>query len=223
MRSDARIPIWDAPVRLFHWALAALVVFSFVSGKVGGSWLGWHMRSGFCILALLAFRIAWGLVGSDTARFSHFLRGPRAAIAYAREVAAKRKPAVLGHNPLGGWSAAAMLAVLCVQAFSGLFVDDEISTQGPLAIKVSNEFVARMSSLHHFNQWFVAGLVALHVAAIAFYTLGLKSDLIGPMVHGGESPAGSERRMGSTTLAAVLFALACGAVYYLVIVYPKPS
>jgi cytochrome b len=218
-----RIPIWDAPVRLFHWALALLVVFSFVTGKVGGAWLEWHMRSGFCILALLIFRIAWGVVGSDTARFGQFVRGPAAGLAYARALIAGEKPAILGHNPLGGWMVVAMLAILAVQAFSGLFVDDEISTQGPLAVKVSNAFVARMSSLHHFNHWLVAGAVALHVTAIAYYSFGLKAGLVAPMIHGGASPAGLQRRVGSAALAAALFAAACAAVYYLVFVYPKSS
>ena len=73
-----RIPVWDAPVRLFHWALAVLVVFSYTTGKIGGSWLEWHMRSGYTILALLAFRLAWGVVGSETARFALLpARAPR--------------------------------------------------------------------------------------------------------------------------------------------------
>jgi cytochrome b len=218
-----RIPIWDVPVRLFHWVLALLVVFSFVTGKVGGYWLEWHMRSGFCILTLLAFRIAWGIVGSDTARFTQFVRGPAAGLAYAREVIAKRKPVVLGHNPLGGWMVVAMLALLATQAFSGLFVDDEISTQGPLAVKVSNAFVSRMSTLHHFNSWLVAGAVVLHVSAIAYYYWGLGSNLVAPMLHGGASPGDVQRRAGSSALAAVLLAIAAAAVYYLVIVYPKSS
>jgi cytochrome b len=221
--SPERIPIWDVPVRLFHWALALLVVFSFVTGKVGGAWLEWHMRSGFCILTLLAFRIAWGIVGSDTARFAQFVRGPAASLAYARELIAKRKPVVLGHNPLGGWMVVAMLAILVTQAISGLFVDDEISTQGPLAVKVSNAFVSRMSALHHFNQWLVAGAVVLHVGAIAYYYWGLGSNLVAPMLDGGAFAEDARRRAGSTALAAVLLAVAAAAVYYLVIVYPKSS
>jgi cytochrome b len=218
-----RIPIWDVPVRVFHWTLALLVIFSFVSGKVGGAWLVWHMRSGFCILALLAFRIAWGFVGSDTARFTQFVRGPSAGLAYAREVIAKRKPAILGHNPLGGWMVVAMLAILATQAISGLFVDDEISTQGPLAVKVSNALVSRMSGLHHLNQWLVLGAVVLHVTAIAYYYWGLGSNLVAPMLHGAASPEGVPRRAGSNALAAVLLAVAGAAVYYLVIVYPRSS
>jgi cytochrome b len=218
-----RIPVWDAPVRLFHWALAALVVFSFTTGKIGGSWLEWHMRSGYTILALLAFRLAWGVVGSETARFASFLRGPRATLAYARALMSRRNPADIGHTPTGGWMIVAMLAILAVQAASGLFVDDEIATQGPLAVKVSNAFVAKMSALHSLNQWAVAAAVALHVAAIAFYQGYLGANLIGPMVHGMadvRAPQPVPRR-ASGWLAALLFAAAGAAVYYLVVVYPR--
>lgn len=218
----SRIPLWDAPVRLFHWALAALVVFSYATGKIGGSWLEWHMRSGYAILALLAFRLAWGFAGSETARFTSFLRGPRATLAYARGLVMRRAPSVLGHTPTGGWMIVAMLAILAVQAASGLFVDDEIATQGPLAVKVSNAFVAKMSALHGYNQWLIVAAVALHVAAIAFYQGYLKADLVGPMIHGmAEAREPRAPKLAPAWLAAALFALACAAVYYLVVVYPR--
>ena len=83
----ARVTVWDAPLRLFHWALAILVVFSYTTGKLGGDWMVWHIRSGYCILTLLVFRLAWGMAGSSSARFAGFVRGPRAALAYARALA----------------------------------------------------------------------------------------------------------------------------------------
>jgi cytochrome b len=218
----SRIPLWDAPVRLFHWALAALVIFSYATGKIGGSWLEWHMRSGYAILALLAFRIAWGIVGSETARFASFLRGPGATIAYARGLLSREGPTTFGHTPTGGWMIVAMLAILAVQAASGLFVDDEIATQGPLAVKVPNAFVAKMSALHSYNQWLIVAAVALHVAAIAFYQGYLKADLIGPMIHGKAEARGQRApKLAPAWLAAALFALACAAVYYLVVVYSR--
>jgi cytochrome b len=220
----ARVVLWDAPVRLFHWALAALVVFSFTTGKVGGGWLEWHMRSGYAILALLAFRLAWGVVGSETARFASFLRGPRVTLAHARALMSRKDhPVAFGHTPTGGWMIVVMLAILAVQAASGLFVDDDIATQGPLAVKVSNAFVAKMSALHSYNQWAVAVAVALHVAAIAFYQGYLGANLIGPMVHGraqGHAPRAAPK-LAPAWLAALLFAAASAAVYYLVVVYPR--
>ena len=219
---SVRIPVWDAPVRLFHWALAALVVFSFITGKVAGEWLEWHMRSGYAILTLLLFRLAWGIVGSRTARFASFVRGPGSVRAYLRDARIRPRP-IPGHNPLGGWSVVAMLAALLTQAISGLFVDDEISTQGPLAAKVSNAVVGRMSALHGYNEWVVVSLVALHVAAIAYYQWGMRIDLVGPMLHGrtlvAEPWKPSPQR--SSGLALFVAALAAAFVYWLVVLYPR--
>jgi cytochrome b len=225
LSATERIRVWDLPTRIFHWVLVALVVFSFTTGKIGGSWLEWHMKSGYAILALLLFRVAWGFVGSDTARFSHFIRGPRAAFAYARETLASRHPHGIGHNPLGGWMVVFMIALLLAQAATGLFADDEISTQGPLSARVSNALVARMTAFHYYNSWTLVAVVALHVAAIAYYWRGLEADLVTPMVSGWRAlPAGMRPTQPvhrSSLAAAVLLAVAAGFVYWLVVVYPK--
>jgi cytochrome b len=212
--------LWDAPLRIFHWALVALVVFSFVSGMIGGDWLRWHLRSGYAILALLLFRLAWGFAGGTTARFAHFVRGPRAAVAYARALLRGQPAAATGHNPLGGWMVVAMLVALLVQASTGLFADDEIRTQGPLAVKVSEAMVGRMTAIHDLNLWVVLVLAAVHVTAIGVYQLRLRIDVFWPMVTGGSAP--DSVRTGSSIVAAVLLAIAAAAVYWLVAIYPGP-
>ena len=216
-----RVPVWDAPTRLFHWALAILAVVSFTTGKLGGAWMGWHVKSGYAILALLVFRIAWGFVGSDSARFTHFVRSARVAAAYGRQLLARSPPPSTGHNPLGGWMVVLMLAVLLLQATTGLFADDEVRAQGPLAAVVSEATVRQMTRIHSFNEWVVAGLAVVHVIAIGVYQWGLRRDLIGPMVHGRAELPGAPR-MAPTWLAALLLVLASGAVYYLVVIFPQP-
>jgi cytochrome b len=220
-----RIRVWDLPTRIFHWTLAVLVIFSFTTGKVGGGWMEWHLKSGYAILALLVFRLAWGLAGSRTSRFAHFIRGPRAALAYARATFGGRHPFTEGHNPMGGWMVLFMLAALLLQATSGLFADDDIATQGPLAAKVSNALVARMTTIHKYNEWVIVGAVALHVLAVATYQLGLKVDLIRPMVSGWKHVPAELRPVeparASSVLAAVIAAIAAALVYWLVVIYPK--
>lgn len=203
---------WDLPTRLFHWLLAVLVVFSFTTGKIGGPWLEWHMRSGYAILALLLFRLAWGVAGPPNVRFARFVRGPRAALAYLRAIRTTRLPVEPAHNPVGSWMVLAMLAALLLQAASGLFTNDESSHEGPLASLVSNAVVDRMSTLHSFNQWVVACLAGLHVLAIAAYQWILGMNLTRPMVVGrGDMPL----------RALVLAAAAAAAVYALVVVLPR--
>lgn len=206
--------MWDFPTRLFHWLLALLVVFSYLTGKAGGPWLDWHMKSGYVILALLLFRLAWALVGPPNARFTSFLRGPRTALKYARALVAGNPSRVEGHNPLGGWMVVVMLAAFAFQAATGLFSDDDSSHSGPLAVKVSDAVVDRLSTLHYYNQWLLVALVALHVIAIGWYQWRLKMDLVTPMVLGRVDA-------GTSAFGAVLLAVAAALVYWLVVVYPR--
>jgi cytochrome b len=220
---EARIRAWDLPTRIFHWTLALLAVFSFTTAKVGGSWMEWHLRSGYAVLTLLLFRVAWGFAGSETARFSHFVRGAGATTAYTRELLAGRARLAPGHNPLGGWMVLLMIAIFFAQALTGLFADDEIATQGPLAATVSNAWVSRLSAFHSYNQWAIAGVTLLHVSAIAFYRLRLGEELVGPMLHGWKLVPRDLRppRQASSLLGAALLGASAAIVYWLVAIYPR--
>jgi cytochrome b len=218
--------VWDLPVRLFHWSLALLGAFSFVTGKIGGGfWLEWHMRSGYAILTLLIFRIAWGFAGSSTARFAAFLSGPARAWIYARELTARRMPSFVGHNPLGGWMVLLLLAAFLLQATTGLFADDEIATQGPLAVKVSNAWVARMTAVHEWNGWLVAAAALFHVLAIAIYRYAFRARLVPAMVTGWRDVDDIDMhesiRPAPPARALALFAIAAAIVYAIVVVYPR--
>lgn len=203
-----RIKVWDLPTRLFHWALVAAVAFSWYSGEKGMT--EWHERSGLAVLALLAFRVIWGFVGGRWSRFADFVKGPAAAWRYLRETAAGRHPLHLGHNPLGGWSVLALLAVLAVQAGMGLFGTDDILYEGPLYHLVAHETATRLTGWHHLFFNVVLALVVIHVTAVLAYALLLRTDLVRPMVTGwktlpaAEAPANIART--PAWIAAVLFA-----------------
>lgn len=182
------IYVWDLPVRLFHWLLVAAIIGLFVTGKLGGNWMEWHKLIGFFTLGLVAFRILWGLVGSEYARFASFVRGPGAILAYLRGSlsgggVAGAKP-YLGHNPLGALSVLALLAVVLFQAVSGLFADDDILMRGPYANAVSGAISAQLTKLHKLNADLILVLVGLHLAAIAFYFFVKKENLVKPMLNG---------------------------------------
>jgi cytochrome b len=213
--SSGRVRIWDLPTRLFHWLLLVLVVTSFVTGKIGGNAMLWHMWSGYAILTLTVFRILWGLAGSHYALFSTFVRGPREVLAALRGGATP----TVGHNPLGALSVLALLAVLLLQAVTGLFANDDIATEGPLAKLVSGAFSALATRIHAFNEYVILSLVALHLAAIAFYFFAKRDNLVKPMLTGDKSgidaPAAADDR--ATRLRAILLlALAVGLVGYVV-------
>lgn len=209
--------VWDLPTRLFHWALALAVIALVITGKVGGAAMVWHFRLGHVVLALLVFRILWGLVGGRWSRFSSFLYGPGTVLAYLQ---GKTKPEhAVGHNPLGALSVLALLAVGLAQALSGLMSDDEIAFTGPLVAMVPSAWVSTATSWHKtYGQYLLLALVGLHVAAIVVYRIKKGINLVTPMVTGDKQlPApteASQDTLGTRTLALVLIvACALGALY----------
>lgn len=176
------IRIWDLPTRLFHWLFAASVIGAIVTVKVGGSWMDWHLPLGISALALLAFRVIWGFTGPRYARFASFVRSPRQTLAYLRN---QHEAEPAGHNPLGAWSVLALLLVVGVQAFTGLFATDEILTQGPLNQFVSGKVADIMSSIHRLNEKPLFVLIALHLLAILVYAIRGKR-LVAPMITGNK-------------------------------------
>ncbi|MFG0232775.1 cytochrome b/b6 domain-containing protein [Achromobacter sp. 413638] len=171
--------IWDLPTRLFHWALVVCIVGAFVTVKLGGLYMDWHIRFGCATLGLLLFRLIWGFIGPRYARFSQFLRGPAAVVRYLKGAAA---PA--GHNPLGALSVLALLLVLGFQAVSGLFTSDDIMVQGPLYGHVAEATAGAMTSWHKLNEWVIIGLVALHLLAVAWYALVRRKRLVRTIITG---------------------------------------
>lgn len=217
--SDGKsVPVWDLPTRIFHWALAALVLLNIVSGKVGGNTLmKYHMLSGYAILALVLFRVVWGFVGGRHARFASFVRGPGAAIRYFGQ-AFRGGAKWLGHNPAGGWSVLAMLALLGLQAGTGLFANDDILVEGPLMKLVSKSTSDYLTWVHYLGSNALIAVIAVHVAVVAFYRIK-GDDLIGAMFSGrksnvAETPSPVPVAVGPLR-AAVVAAIAAAAVWAL--------
>ena len=177
------VRIWDAPTRLFHWLIVALFGLSWWTAE--SDRLDWHMLSGYAILVLVLFRVYWGFAGSDTARFATFLKGPTTFFAYMRQLFQQKAQPALGHNPMGGWSVIAFILLLLLQAGLGLFaIDVEGLNAGPLDDLVSFETGRRVAGLHHRVFNFLLILSALHVAAVLFYWLYKRDNLIVAMITG---------------------------------------
>lgn len=181
------VRVWDLPTRVFHWALALCVVGLLITGNVGGNAMVWHFRIGLTVLALLLFRLVWGLVGGRWSRFATFIYSPGSIINYIK---GKGKPEhSVGHTPTGAGSVFALLAILLAQVGSGLVSDDEISNAGPLARFVSTATVNLATNYHkNIGKWIIVGLVVLHLAAIGYY-FWRKHNLIKPMLHGDKQLA----------------------------------
>lgn len=207
------VRVWDLPTRVFHWALALCIVGLLITGNIGGNAMTWHFRIGLTVLALLMFRLVWGLTGGLWSRFSAFVYSPASLINY---ILGRGKPEhSVGHTPTGAGSVFALLAILLAQVASGLVSDDEISSAGPLTRFVSGATVNLATNYHkNIGRWIVIGLVVVHIAAIVFYTWR-KHKLVSAMVSGDKqlaTPAMSSRDDAATRMTALVIFGICAAV-----------
>jgi len=179
-----RIKVWDLPIRLFHWAIVVLIALAWWTAETDH--MQWHLLIGYVIAGLLVFRLWWGFFGGSTARFAFFVRGPRAVAHYAASLL--KRPSEVGppgHNPMGGWSVIALLAMMIGEVGLGLYaVDVDGVESGPLADRVSFDAGRVAAHWHHLLFNGLLALIAIHLCAIAFYAAFKRDNLIAPMLTG---------------------------------------
>jgi cytochrome b len=209
-----RIKVWDLPVRLFHWAIVVLIAAAWATQEY--NYMDLHVLCGYSILALLLFRIVWGFVGSDTARFGAFLRSPVEALRHLSEITQREADREVGHNAAGGWMVLLMLALIGVQTGTGLFSNsgDDGTVDGPLKPLISQGLSDTLSTVHSYNFKLIEAAIALHVLAIVTYAVLKRQDLVRPMVTGMKLMPSDARppRLVSPVWALIVLAVAAGLV-----------
>jgi len=198
-----RIPVWDLPTRLFHWLLVVAFAASWLTHELGE--IDWHFYAGYSLLGLLLFRLAWGFVGSAHARFADFIPTPASLIRYLRN-GTSTSP---GHNPLGALSVMTLLLLLLAQVISGLFNADDEGNQGPYHALLPDGWADSVGSWHGLLFDALLAMLALHLAAIAYYQFIRKQPLIGAMIT-GYKPDQNGKRPPVTLRRALSVLLVCG-------------
>ncbi len=221
MPTDKKL-IWDLPLRLFHWLFALSIFAAWYTSEQEGEMVEQHMLLGYFILGLVIFRILWGFVGTKHARFSEFFPTPAKISAYVKALKSGEQLRYAGHNPLGSLMVLLMILLILLQAVSGLFINDDIFSEGPYYGVLGAELQQAMEFIHHNVFDVMIYAIGLHIFAVLYYRLKKKIDLITPMITGkkpSDSVTSSDAISGSRILVALVVAAAVAAfVYWLVVV-----
>ena len=189
MSGRRRVLVWDGPVRICHWLIAALVPVLWLTERWNR--MGWHVLAGTVLLGVVLFRLAWGVLGSDTARFTRFLTRPGTALHHLRGLLTPAPDEEVGHNPAGGWMVVVLLALLLTECLSGVFVNNDVADQGPLTDLFPASVLNLVTDLHTILFQILIAAVALHLTAIAVYALVRGQNLVWPMIVGRKWLAGT--------------------------------
>ncbi len=183
------VTVWDISVRIFHWSLVAGIGFLWYSGEEGGNIMTWHMYVGYTMLGLILYRLLWGIYGSTYARFSYFIKSPSKTFNYARDFIKGESPHYLSHNPLGGWMAIVLMALVFIQAATGLFATDDIITEGPLFSLVDESTAYLLTEIHEINFNLLLLCAGLHIVAVLYHRFVKGEDLVKSMITGKKNVA----------------------------------
>ena len=219
-----KIKVWDLPVRICHWLLVIIIAFQFISVKVlDESMLSnatqWHFYGGYACLALVIFRILWGILGTYYARFSQFIQSPIKTLHYLR---GRGEQNYLGHNPAGAYSVIALLSLILAQAVSGLFTTDDIFNDAPYFGMLNDSWQTVVNFIHHNVVYVLLGFIVLHIGAIIFYKVKHKEKLTSAMVTGNKTVHKSVQSQGPFPWLSFFVCLAITALslYLIIEVWP---
>ena len=203
--------VWDLPTRLFHWLTVILVVTAYVTWRIDR--MDWHLLAGKALLAMLLFRLVWGFMGSETARFARFLASPPAAARHLARLFHREPDVQIGHNPAGGWMVVVLLALLAGETLSGIVVNNDVSdATGPLSEIMPANVANLMTDLHSLLWQTLLAAVLLHVAAIATYAVAKGHRLTRAMFTGRKRLPSSSASPRVASLPLALIVLGCSIV-----------
>lgn len=193
----SRTLVWDAPVRVFHWLAVASFAIAWISSE-SERWQLVHVTAGYTLAGLVAFRVLWGLVGTRHARFTDFVRGPRAVGAYLRSLLSGHPEHHAGHNPAGAVAIVGLLALALLTTLTGWLNYEELA--GDWA-----------EELHEGLATAMLALVVVHVLGVVAGSLLHHENLVGAMVHGRKAvPPQEGIRSAWRWLAAIMLVAVLG-------------
>lgn len=109
------VRVWDIVVRLTHWSVAALVLWNLFEDSGGPL----HRAAGYVATGLVLFRILWGFIGTEPARFSTWVPTPSRVIIELKGIIARRPTRHLSHTPLGALMMLTMWTLILALAITG--------------------------------------------------------------------------------------------------------
>ncbi|AWB69186.1 cytochrome B (plasmid) [Saccharobesus litoralis] len=176
--------VWDLPVRVTHWLLVVMMIIAYATHLLGYDYYEYHIWSGYSVCVLVMFRMIWGIVGTQHARFINFIKGPKSTYNYVRTLGKKENPSYVGHNPLGALMVVFLLGGLLMQSITGLFANDEVFNVGPFYLYINEDLSLQLTSLHRQVFYWIVAAVVLHILAVLLHRVLKGEKLVNAMITG---------------------------------------
>jgi len=204
-----RILVWDLPLRIFHWVLAASFAGAFLTAESERA-RDLHLLCGYTFVGAIAFRVVWGFVGTRHARFSALRFGPASIRRYGASLLRGRPERHLGHSPLGAVMIPLLLGLGLAVAATGWAVYADAGGEW-------------MEEAHEIAATAMLVAVVAHMLGVVAVSLLQRENLVLPMITGRKRGAAPDGIRSSRPLAALLLLVALAGLWLPGIVAREPG
>jgi Ni/Fe-hydrogenase 1 B-type cytochrome subunit len=218
-----RVYVWQLPVRFYHWINALCVLALAVTGYLIGSpaaiksaseasfgyWFGTvrfiHFLAAFVFFFNFLFRIYWGFVGNQFARWHNFILHRKKQMQEVADVLrvdilqVQKKPLEsIGHNSLAGFTYFLTFLAFLFQSITGFGMYSAMSHAwlphlfSWIVPAMGGDFAVRQ--WHHVTMWFFVIFSMVHVYLVFYHDYvegrGVTSSMVGgwKFIEKPESP-----------------------------------
>jgi len=201
--------VWDFPVRVFHWLLVVSFVGAWATSESEAQQMI-HYAFGYSAIALVVFRLVWGVVGTRYARFTQFIKRPSETMSYIKSLLTGKKHIGLGHNPAGAFVMTSLMTLILLIGLTGYWI--------------VKEFLGDvMSEVHETFSSLALMLIVIHVAGAITMSFLQKENLIKSMITGKKQGFSNQAIKYPMNLVGLLLGLVWAYVFYLVLSSALPA
>ena len=208
--NNTRLAVWDPLVRFGHWSLVIAFAVAYLSGEEEGETSELHEWASYIVGGIVAWRVVWGLIGPQHARFGDFVTGPIESLRYVVNLMNGRAKRYVGDSPAGGAMVVALLLSLALTVVTGLvaeqgegkaslgqgragivaqaFADEEkgarAGQRGEGNESAIGEAHAALANITH-------ALIVLHILGVALASFAHRENLVRAMITGEKRADGN--------------------------------
>jgi len=190
--------VWPIYTRIIHWLIASSFTLAFIF-SLKENLLNLHVAVGIIFGLMLVYRILWGFIGPQYARFSTLKLSLTQLKFYFKEKVQNRwREIPAGHNPASSWFTLIVIISGSIISITGLLLYGVQEGKGYLGF-LNDDYYMHMFILfdiHMYASYFLLFWVIIHISGVLVEQFWHKTEMIYAMISGYKKAKGEDSKTG---------------------------
>ena len=190
--------VWPVYTRIIHWLIASSFTLAFIF-SLYENLLNLHVAVGIIFGLMLVYRIIWGFIGPQYARFATLkLSLEKLKFYFVEKVQDRYRDIPAGHNPASSWFTLIVIVVGSIISITGLLLYGIQEGKGYLGF-LNDHYYMHMHSLfivHQYASYTLLAWAIVHVVGVLVEQFYHKTNMVFAMITGYKKAKGEDSKTG---------------------------